>query len=81
MWEELAEAKKEGKCEGKNEGKKLTKIELVRENLEDGCELSRMAHFLKENLENIELISNAIHENPGADDEEILELIKDHWIE
>ena len=73
FWEELVDARKEGK--------KLTKIELVRENLENGCELSLMAHFLKENPENIELINHAIHENPEADDEEILELIKEQWVE
>ena len=73
MWEELVDAKKEGK--------KLTKIELVRANLKNNCELAQLSRFLREKLENIELINSAICENPELDDEEILELIKDRWVE
>ena len=73
MWEELVDAKKEGE-------KKHT-IKTVRRNLKKGCSLDIISDFLEEKLENIELINSAICENPELDDEEILELIKDRWVE
>lgn len=73
MWEELVDAKKEGE-------KKHT-IKTVRRNLKKGRSLDIISDFLEEKLENIELINSEICENPELDDEEILELIKDRWVE
>ena len=73
MWEDLVDAKKDGE-------KKRT-IKTVRVNLEKGRSLEIITDFLEEKLKNIELISKTIHENPELDDEDILELVREYWVE
>ena len=73
QWEELLDARRDER--------KLTKIEQIRVNLEEDCDLGIMAKFLNENPENVKMIRNVISVHPEADDEEILKLVRDRWIE
>lgn len=66
--------------QGITRGRILERISQVRGNLLENRSLELAAVFMGEKLENIELISNMIHDNPNADDAEILKLMKEKWI-
>ena len=66
--------------QGVARGRMLERISQVRGNLLQNRSLELIADFMGEKLENIELISNMINDNPNADDAEILKLMKEKWI-